>query len=351
MAIASCQQHSPYSKWQSYTRSDDKLSDKEKIDLFMEGSNVLSATGLAAVAGLYEKQKAWNPAMLTIQQAIEADPMNSSFHSLKAKYAFELGQKSMAYQEALTAYQLGSKSIKQSLDLAKMAVALSEFKIVNDIIDSLLMAYPDDEIVLYMSARKYDKSNNTALANEYYGKVYQINSENWENTIFYSRFLIRANDFERAKNILHQIVPEKSSRVVRLLQGDTYFGLNQFDSAAYFYELALHESSDTVTYNKIIASYKLAKNNDGLMRIGRSAASDFPQQKQYLLITARVLDKKYQFEEALPYYISLYELDTLDTLVQAELAYLQRKIAYLHRKRREERQLADSLSREDSEEN
>jgi hypothetical protein len=37
-------------------------------------------------------------------------------------------------------------------------------------------------------------------------------------------------------------------------------------------------------------------------------------------------------------------MDTLDTLVSAELAYLQRKIAYLQRKRLEERNLADSLS-------
>jgi hypothetical protein len=41
----------------------------------------------------------------------------------------------------------------------------------------------------------------------------------------------------------------------------------------------------------------------------------------------------------------LYQLDTLDTLVKEELSYLQRKIAYLQRKRQKQRILADSLSK------
>jgi hypothetical protein len=351
LAIAGCNQHSPHSKWQSYTTSDDKLSNQEKIDLYMEGSNVVSASGLAAVAGLYEEQKAWNLALKTIQLAIEEEPMNSSFHSRKAKYAYELGQRSTAYREALTAYQLGSKSLRQSMDLAKMAVALAEFQIVNDIIDSLLVAYPNDAMVLYMAARKYDENNSITLAGEYYSKVYNLDPANFDNTLFYSRFLIRQHDFEIAKDILSLVKAENSLKVISSLQADVYYSLNQYDSAAYFYRIALGESADTVTYNKILNSYERAGSSEGLMKYGKLAVADYPEHKNYLLITARALDKRYQFEQALPYYLTLYKLDTLDTLVQAELTYLQRKIAYLHRKRQEEKQLTDSLSRGVSAEN
>jgi len=343
LAIASCQ-YSPHSKWYVHNADDDQLSNQEKIDLFISGSNKLSSSGLAAVARLYENQEAWNQAMKAIRQAIKEDPMNSSYHSLKADYAFELGQKSVAYREALTAYQLGSKSLQQSLDLAKMAVALSEFSIVNNIIDSLLIAYPEDVDVLYMAARKHDTNNNFVLARKYYAKVYGIQPENKDNALFYSRFLFAQNDLPAAKIILDSAINNYPSQSIYLLQGDIQYGLEQYDSAALYYQLALVETTDTITYNLILKSYSLAGNSDSLISIGQSAVLAFPDNKKYLLLTARVLDQRYRYDDALPYYLTLYQMDTLDTLVREELSYLQRKIAYLQRKRREERKAADSLS-------
>ena len=338
----SCQ-NSPHSKWQVHNANDDQLTNKEKIDLFVAGSSNLSPASIAAIAKLYENQGDWNQAMVAIQQAIREEPMNSSYHSLKADYAFELGQKSVAYREALTAYQLGSKSLKQSLDLAKMAVALSEFSIVNNIIDSLLIAYPEDVDVLYMAARKHDKNNNATLASNYYKKVKQLQPENRENTFYYARFLINHGELSEAKLLLDETAGNAAAREVRLLQGEVLFGLEKYDSAAFYYNLALTESADTATFNRILMSYTLANNSNGLITTGQSAVQAYPENKKYLLITARTLDKQYQYEEALPYYLSLYNLYTLDTLVNEELDYLQRKIAYLQRKRQEERKLSDSL--------
>ena len=343
LAVYACQS-SPHSKWQAYNANDDQLSNQQKIDLFIAGSNNLSPSSLAAVAQLYENQAAWNQAMMAIKQAIREDPMNSSYHSLKANYAFELGQKSVAYREALTAYQLGSKSLQQSLDLAKMAVALSEFSIVNNIIDSLLIAYPEDMDVLYMAARKHDKNNNMILARTYYEKVNQAHPENIDNTLFYSQLLIAQNDLLAAKTVLEGAINYSSSTSIYLLQADVQYGLEQYDSAAYYYQMALAERSDTTTYNRILDSYVLAGNSDSLISLGQLAVTAYPENKNYLLITARTLDQRFRFEDALPYYLTLYQLDTLDTLVKEELSYLQRKIAYLQRKRQEQRELADSLS-------
>jgi len=342
--------NSPHSKWKAHKANDDQLTNQEKIDLFVAGSNNLSSSSLAAVAQLYQNEEAWTKAMMAIQLAIREEPMNSSYHSLKADYAFQLGQKSVAYREALTAYQLGSKSLKQSLDLARMAVVLSEFSIVNNIIDSLLIAYPDDVDVLYMAARKHDNNNNVALAGEYYQKVYALHPENRDNTIFYAQFLMAQNDLTGAKMLLAAI-DENVPKGTYLLQGDVYYGLEEYDSAAIYYNLALVESADTATYSKILNSYVLAENSDSLISKGQSAVLAYPGNEKYLLLTARTLDKRYRFEDALQYYLTLYQLDTLDTLVKEELTYVQRKIAYLQRKRQEERLLADSLSKSLSEEN
>lgn len=344
LLITGCQT-SPHSKWQAYNASNDELTNQQKIDLFVAGSSNLSSSSLAAVAQLYENQAAWNEAMLTIKQAIKEDPMNSSYHSLKARYAFELGQKSVAYREALTAYQLGSKSLQQSLDLAKMGVALSEYSIVNNIIDSLLLAYPEDVDVLYMAARQHDKNNNTKLARAYYAKVNRLQPENKDNSLFYGRFLIAQNDLIAAKTVLVEALNYNHSMPICLLQGDVHYGLEQYDSAAFYYQLALVERADTATFNRVLDSYLHAGNTDSLISLGQSAVLAYPAHKDYLLLTARTLDQRYRYDDALPYYLTLYQLDTLDTLVKAELSYLQRKIAYLQLKRQEQRILADSLSK------
>jgi tetratricopeptide (TPR) repeat protein len=335
--------NSPHSQWPAQMPETDKLSDQEKIDLIIHGASTPSSAGMAATARLYENQKEWAKAMSAIQLAIEEEPMNSSFHSLKANYAYELGQINVAYREALTAYQLGSKSLKQSLDLARMAVALSEFSIVNDIIDSLLVAYPEDPDVLYMAARKHDKNNNQLLAGKYYAKARSIRPENQENAIFYSRFLVNQGNLHLAQMVLRDAIGSNSSKEAYLLQGDIYFGLQKFDTAALYYQQALAISKDTTTYNKVLATYTLLNNYDSIINTAVTAVRVYPGNKKYLLIAARYLDRKFKYDEALPYYLSLYEMDTLDTLVATELAYLQRKIAYLQRKKEEQKKLADSL--------
>ena len=335
MVITGCQ-FNPHSKWQVYSANDDQLTNQQKIDLFIAGSNNLSSASLAAVAQLYENQAAWSQAMVAIKMAIREDPMNSSYHSLKANYAFELGQKSVAYREALTAYQLGSKSLQQSLDLAKMAVALSEFSIVNNIIDSLVLAYPEDMDVLYMAARKHDKNKNVALARSYYDKVNRNHPENINNSLFYGRLLIAQNDLLTAKTVLEKSINYNPSTSLYLLQGDVQYGLKNYDSAAYYYQLTLVERADTTIYNRILNSYVLAGVSDSLISLGQQAVTAYPENKNYLSITARTLDRRFRYQDALPYYLTLYELDTLDTLVKEELSYLQRKIAYLQRNRQKQ---------------
>jgi tetratricopeptide (TPR) repeat protein len=282
--------------------------------------------------------------MIAIKLAIREEPMNSSYHSRKAKYAYELNQVSIAYSEALTAYQLGSQSLKQSLDLAKMGVALSEFSIVDEIIDSLLVVYPEDMDVLYMAARKYDKHKNIKLAKRYYEKVKGAQPDNLENIIFYTRFLIAQDNLSLAKEVLQSTTSKANTKQYYLLYGDVFAGLNQYDSAAIYYQQALTMSTDTATFSKTLNAYLVTHNLDSLISISKGAVLSYPESRKYNLIAARNLDLRRRYDEALPYYLTLYEMDTLDTLVVEELAYLQRKIAYLQRQKEAQKKLADSLS-------
>ena len=103
--------------------------------------------------------------------------------------------------------------------------------------------------------------------------------------------------------------------------------------------------ADTTTYNKTIKSYELAELTDSVINISEAAISSFPTNKFYLYTAAKNLDNRFRYDESLEYYLTLYQLDTLDTLVGQELDYLQRKIAYLQRRKVEQKKLADSLNK------
>lgn len=311
----------------------DRLSDDKKIMLFVESVEKLSGHSYAAVARLNANENNYSSALEAIHEAILEEPMNSYYHSLKANYAYELGDISTAYRESLTAYQLGAKSLDQSLSLAKMGVALSEYSIVNEIIDSLVMIYPNDPQVIYMVARKYEKSGDSTRALLAYRKGIELNADNIENKYYLARLLYFKNYTNEAKEALNDIPVSELNNASMLLLAGIYEDLEVYDTAAILYKQSLTIQKDSLVYESIFRMYKLLGQNDSLISVLKNATVDFPQNKEIMLTTARTLDKEYMYDDALNYYTKLYALDSLDTLVAEELAYLQRKIAYLQRKK------------------
>ncbi|GEM_PF-3288773 len=335
----------PYSRWQVKLPEDDRLANRERITL-VANTNSKSAHTLAAIARYYAAEEDWKNALATVNQAIKLNPLNSYLHSLKAEYAFYSGDVSMAYAEATTAYKLGSRTLRQSLGLARIAVALAEFEMAGGIIDSLLVIYPDKPEVLYLAARKFAKHDDLAKARACYQKVVALEPQNQENAFHYARFLLARNEPVNARLVLEQAAAQDNPPRYRQLQAEACYLTGQYDSAALLYTRALTgQRADTVVLNKLIKVYQTTGYLDSIISVSRMAAARFPDNKTYLLLAARSLDKRYRYGEALAYYQKLHELDSLDSMVGAEMSYLQRKIAYLQRKQREQKKLADSLNR------
>jgi predicted Zn-dependent protease len=122
-----------------------------------------------------------------------------------------------------------------------------------------------------------------------------------------------------------------------LLKAEAFEKATLTDSAASYYHFLVQEKSDSLIYKRLIALYRNNELNQPLLEISRLAADSFPKSPYFVRNAGEVYDSRYQFEEALGYFQQLYALDTLDTMVAEELAILQRKIAYLQRKRRVER--------------
>jgi tetratricopeptide (TPR) repeat protein len=263
--------------------------------------------------------------------------MNSFYHTLKSNYAYELNDLSTAYREALTAYQLGSKSLQESLILARMGVALSEFSIVDNIIDSLLVVYPNDPEVVFMAARKFEKSGQTGQAIDQYQKGIAIDPEREENYYYLAQLYLELDNARSALKMLDQFeLPNLEPRLAAL-KAAAFKSTGQVDSAANYYSFLVANEKDSLVYQQLIDLYSSNDKRQELTEIATLAADSFPKSKYFVRKAGEVLDNRYKYEDALVYYRRLYKLDTLDTLVAEEISVLQRKIAYLQRKRKVER--------------
>ena len=331
-----CQQ-SASSRFEVVQLENDQLSDLDKIRIFEENSSLLSGSAYAAMANLYANSGNYESAINTVHEAILLEPMNSFFHTLKSNYAYQLGDISMAYREALTAYQLGSKSLEQSLILARMGVALSEYSIVNNIIDSLVVVYPNDPEVVFMAARKFEKSGQEGQAIDQYQKGIALDPQRLDNYYHLAQLYLNQNNSRSALKMLEPFELPVIEPRLALLKAEAFERQAQVDSAARYFNFLIAEQKDSVIYHRLIDLYRKNDLNNELLAISTLSADSFPLSKFFQQTAAVALNERYRYPEALVYYRRLYELDTLDTLVAAEIPVLQRKIAYLQRKREAER--------------
>lgn len=334
--LFSCQQ-SASSKYEVVQLSSDRISDVEKIRIFEESANIMSGPAYAAIAKLYANTGDYESALTTIHQAILQEPMNSFYHTLKSNYAYELNDLSAAYREALTAYQLGSKSLEESLILARMGVALSEFSIVDNIIDSLVIVYPNDPEVVFMAARKFEKSGQTGQAIDQYQKGIILDPQRIENYYYLAQLYLALENAKSAIKMLESFeLPNLEPRLA-IVKAEAFKSSGIIDSAAAYYNFLVAHQRDSLVYMRLIDMYNNSERRQELSEISTLAADSFPQSKFFVENAGKILDNRYKYDEALVYYRRLYELDTLDTLVTQEISLLQRKIAYLQRKRAVER--------------
>ena len=263
--------------------------------------------------------------------------MNSFYHTLKANYAYELNEINTAYREALTAYQLGSKSLQQSLMLAKMGVALSEYSIVDNIIDSLVVVYPDNPEVVFMAARKFEKAGQLGKAIDNYQKGITIDPGRIENYYYLAQLYLEQDNERSALKVLENFSLPNIDPGLANLKAGAFRGQGELDSAASYYNFLVAAKKDSVIYQQLIDMFKTGERPRELIDVSRLAADSFPNSKYFLENAGEVLNNRYQYNDAIVYYRQLYKLDTLDSMVASEISILQRKIAYLQRKREVER--------------
>ena len=344
--LVSCNS-SPYSDFPIALQEDDKLSTVEKIILVERHVDDLSDDNMmAAVAVLYERNGAWQSAYNSIQEAIKLSPLNASYHTKKARYAYEMGLYETAYSEAKIADELGFRNYQQDILLARLAVTVGDESSANQLIQDVVDKYSNNATVKYLSAVLKLQHGDTLVAVQLFEASLDQDSRDEEVLVALMNLMIELDSASYTQRLLGRInAVTRSPESYYDITGQVYLQLGEVDSAIQSYKQAYYEIGDESSLKTLIEIYWDVAEYDSVLLYARNAESEMTVPRYGLLTQARTLDKMVAYDSSLAVYIQLFQMDTTDSLVGAEMDFLQRKIAYLQRRRQEQKELADSLSK------
>ncbi len=345
LAAVACNSQ-PHSKDPIYEQKDDRLSLTDKVALLRTSSAINDDALLTSISLLYAQNKNWVEAKETISKAIKLNPVNATYHLYLANYNAELANNLAAYEEAKVAFELGTYDKKLEGLLARMSLETAD----------------------------------TVNSNKFVSTYYQANKQSGEAKILMARLYLLENKYDSA-NKLAQVVLAKDTTntdAIKILYKSNakmdstslaiYYGekLLKTDSlnAQYYFELAnmyLTQGHSAQAANYFVRSYKqlslisslylaignytkLGLNDSVIFYSDSAFAGKNASDEHLLLMRARAFSKRYKYDDAIVVYNRLVKMDSTDSVVNAEHALVQRKISYLWRKNREQKQLADSLA-------
>ena len=336
----------PYSSYPMHEAYDDKLSDTEKIQLVEDRiDQITDHTLLYAVAVLYENNQAWEQAFMAIQKAIALSPLNPTYHTQKAIYAFELGNFELAYNETNIARELGFSNYQQDILLARLALTLGDSVASKKLMADVVNKYPQHPTVKYLSAVLSLQQEDTVVAFDLFEQSIKLEPEDEEVVLSFVDLLQEVDSMRYAERMLLGLIEANGRDDYNYELFELFSRADRLDTAVYFLarEFELNPTRDKA--RKLIDAFWSLELYDSVVMYSVVMQDEFNAPRMWQLYQARGLDQLSYYDSAFNIYTRLYENDTTDSIVGAEMAILQRKIRYLQRRREQQRKLADSLSR------
>jgi len=336
----------PQGKDYIYTQKDDHLSIQGKVSLLQESAAVYDDALLSSISLLYAQNKNWVEAKFTISKAIKLNPINSTYHVYLANYNAELANNLEAYEEAKVAFELGTYDKKLEALLARMALETHDSVNRNSFVTTYYQANKNNVEAQVLMARLHLQEEKYTIANSMVLNVLNRDSTNFDALkVAYKSY----SALDSVSLAIHY--------GVKLLELDTlntqyYFELgnlylreNNLLQSASFYARSYQQLPLLSSLHLMLGNYNKLTLYDSIIFYTDSSFAGINNNDKYvLLMRARAFDKKYKYDDAFLVYTSLVKMDSTDSVVNAEQALVQRKITYLWRKKREQKQLADSLA-------
>ncbi len=345
IALVGCQKQ-PHSKEYIYTLKDDQLSLQSKINILRKSTSVNDAELLVSIALLYAQNSNWNEASFSISEAIKRNPLNASYHLYLANYNAELGYNIEAYNEAKIALELGTYDKKLEALIARMSIETSDTVSAGNFVAKYYINNRDDIEAQLLMARLYFMQSQYSNAVKLINQVLKEDSLNLKGLEVAYKTYLKLDSVALAINYGNKLLAIDSTNALYYYQlAELYYLKSNVNKAANYFaksyqyqvqvkalQLALRNYTELVMYDSVIF-YSDA-----------SFAGINYQNYEVLLNRARAFDKRYKYDESYLAYTKLLKMDSTDSVVNAEQQIVQRKIAYLQRKKREQKQLVDSLA-------
>lgn len=339
-------QNQPHSNHTIYSQKDDQLDLQGKVDILKSSASKNDDALLASIALLYAQNKNWPEAKESISKAIKLNPLDASYHLYLANYNAALNDNLKAYNEAKVAFELGAYDRKLEALIAKMVVETGDTIGGTEFVFNYYQANKINYDAQLIMARWYLLQNKYGQAEDLLSKLLLKDSMNIEVlNVAYGTYLSQEN-IPLAIKFGNKLLNHDSTNASIMYQlAKLYEMTNEFELAARYFTNSYAIQPEVESILAAYRNYANLEMLDSVLYYSDSTflTNDFAN-SDVLLIRARAFDKKYKYEESYAMYERLVKIDSTNSVVNAEQEVVQRKIAYLQRRKREKKQLADSLA-------
>lgn len=341
-----CSKKHPLGKDYIYTAKDDHLSLQGKVDLLRASVAVKDDALLAAISILYAQNDNLIEAKESISKAIKINPLNPNYHLQLANYNAELQHNYAAYQEAKIAYELGAYDAKLEALIARMAIETSDSVKSRAFVTAYYNANQTSPDAQLLMARMHLLVQEYVAAKQFASKVLAVDSLNITGLeVMYAVFGQLENTALMLDFGNRLLVQDSTNAQLYFELATVYLQQSKTDKAAAYFAKSYRYQPMLPSLLLAITNYaKLMLYDSVLFYTDSSFARPHYLDKYVLLARAQAFDKRYKYDDSYLLYNRLVKMDSTDSVVNAERALVQRKITYLWRKKREQQQLADSLT-------
>lgn len=337
----------PYSKDYIYSQKDDHLSLQSKVDILRKSASLNDDALLASIALLYAQNRNWSEAKESISKAIKLNPLDPSYHLYLANYNAELKYNIEAYNEAKVAFELGAYDEKLEKLIARMAIETSDSINGSKFVLKYYQANRNDMEAQLLMARLHLMKNEFIKTEKLIKLVLKkdsLNIDAWKVAYHTYRNI---ENIELAIEFGNKLIEVDTSNALYYYQvAQLYDSKTELNSAANYFAKSYQYQQLVETLQIVLSKYAELLMFDSVLYYSDSIFAGINyRDKEVLLMRAQAFDKRYKYDESFMVYNKLIKMDSTDSVVNAEQQTVQRKIAYLQRKKREQKQLADSLAK------
>lgn len=147
------------------------------------------------------------------------------------------------YREALAHIDSLPPSRELSLKKAACHKALQEYKVAATVLERLDQEYPEDALIKSELALCYEALDKPTVSLEYYNQVVAIDSTNLFFRLKKADLLYKMEQYSPALEMYQTMLEKDSAEIAVKRIAQSFDKLNQLDSAAYYYNIAMTKDS------------------------------------------------------------------------------------------------------------